>query len=578
MLILLLKNKLKTIYLSLTKGRPKDKRNAYIGFAVGIIIFFSILYFSNNLINYLYRSIDADTVDLLLSKSFSVIFGGTFIFIIFTGIATTLFTLFLSKDLDLLMSLPINQRVIFTYKFMESYIVNSYFTFIFIFPLLISYGLTSNIKAAYYPAMIIIVLALYAIPTGIGALLGMLAIRIINPNRAREIIGSVSGIFVLIFVLAFQIIPRYLQQNLTNIVNIGTSNIREIIDSYFNRPVFKFLPTSWAADALHGIYKGDMRLFFINFLFIILTAAALIFICIFISQKLYYYGWSNANQFAISRKKRKERKKALKKYGAGEEQMRRKIPFRFNRGAYYIMTKDFKVLFRDSRRLIQVLSPILILLIVFYLSFARDSRIFAANSIIFSLDIKTIAFLITPLFISGFINIALSANSIGIEGLNYWILKSSPVLSKTLLRVKILFGSIVSFIFSLIMILPVYLFIRPKISYLFLEFLLIMLFSYGFSTITTSIGAIFPEFKPEHSSKNNVTFLGSILTLVSLAIYIAVFTGIVIGCIAIGYFTKLPDILAILIMIAFEAVVIIILFNTITRAAAYSLNNREWNY
>jgi hypothetical protein len=105
-----------------------------------------------------------------------------------------------------------------------------------------------------------------------------------------------------------------------------------------------------------------------------------------------------------------------------------------------------------------------------------------------------------------------------------------------------------------------------------------MLFSYGLSTITTSIGAIFPEFKPEHSRRNNITFLGSILTLISLVIYLVIFAGIVIGCIAIGYFTKLPDILAILIMIAFEAVIIIILFNTITKAAAYSLNNREWKW
>ena len=578
MLILLLKNKLKTIYLSLTKGQLKGKRSAYIGFAVGIIIFFSILYFSNNFINYLYRSIDASTVDLLLSKSLSIIFGVTFIFIIFTGIATTLFILFLSKDLDLLMSLPINQRVIFTYKFMESYIVNSYFTFIVIFPLLISYGLTSNIKAAYYPAMIIIVLALYAIPSGIGVLLGMLAIRIINPNRVREIIGILSGILGLIFVLAFQIIPRYLQQNLTGIMNTETSNIREIIDNYFDRSVFKFLPTSWAADALHGIYKGDVRLFFINFLFIILAATALIFICIFISQKLYYYGWSNANQFAISRKKRKERKKALKKYGAEEEQIKKQISFRFNKGAYYIMIKDFKVLLRDSRRLIQILSPNLVFLIVFYLSVARNPSFFRANSINFLLDNKTLVFLILPLLLCGFTNLVLSANSIGTEGLNYWILKSSPVLSKTLLRVKILFGSIVSFIFGLIMILPIYLFTKPKISYLILEILLIMLFSYGLSTITTSIGAVFPEFKAEHSRRSNITFSGSILTLVSLAIYIAVFSGIVIGCFAIGYFTKLPDILAIFIMIAFEALVIIILFNTITKAAAYSLNNREWNY
>src|SRR4030042_3951425 len=129
MLILLLKYKLKTFYLSFTRGQRKDKRNAYIGLAIGIIIFFFILYFSNDLINYLYGNIDSGLVDLILSKSLSVIFAFTFIFIMFTGIATSLSTLFLSKDLDLLMSLPISQRAIFSFKFIESYMLNSYFTF-----------------------------------------------------------------------------------------------------------------------------------------------------------------------------------------------------------------------------------------------------------------------------------------------------------------------------------------------------------------------------------------------------------------------------------------------------------------
>ncbi|MCL4384749.1 MAG: hypothetical protein M1326_00335 [Cyanobacteria bacterium] len=600
MLALLLKNKFKSSYLGLVKGQAREKRNRVIGFTVGAIVFFIVFFLSKNFIDFIYKNIDQPTADALLSKALSFIFGATFIFIMFTGIATTLLTLFTSKELDLLMSLPISLRVIFTYKFIESYIVNSYFTDRKIFPILIAYGLTSNTKIAYYPVMIIIVLILYTIPTSIGALLGLALIRIINPNRAREIIGIVSGIFGLVIVLAFQIIPRYFLKNSINIANIENSNIWKILNTYLERPLFKFLPTSWAAEALHAIYKGNIQIFLLNFILVIIVGAFLIFICILISQRLYYYGWANTNQFAIRRKRIKEKRQFAEKYSAGikvsvstdDKQIagttvrKTSRDFRvagFGRtnlsSIYYsIIIKDFKLFFRDYRKLFQVLSPVFILLVVFYFSYSGNLKNQQINPIIFSLDARTIEFLLIPLFISGFTNLTLSSNSIGSEGLNFWIIKSSPVSARTLLRIKILFGTIVSLIFGFIIIFAVFLFIRPPIFYFYLEFVFVILFSYGISAITTSVGAIFPEFKPEYSRRNNITFIGSLLTIAGLVIYFLIFAGTIFGCFALGYYTGLPGIILMLIIIALEASLATIILYTFANFAAYILGNREWNY
>ena len=62
----------------------------------------------------------------------------------------------------------------------------------------------------------------------------------------------------------------------------------------------------------------------------------------------------------------------------------------------------------------------------------------------FFIGIDTLLFLFFPLIIIGIINIYVSGNNIGGEGLNFWILKVSPVSTKKLLQVKVIFSSIIN--------------------------------------------------------------------------------------------------------------------------------------
>ncbi len=569
MLSILIKNKLITLFHGIAGGTVKEKTGKLIGYAGAAVFFIFILYSSNKLINFLYNSLSKDIAGLILGKAVILFLGAAFIFILLTGVATTLFTMFLSKDLNFLMSLPINRRIVFIFKYIESYFVNSLIIFIILVPFLITYGYGSISKIAYYPVMVIVLILLFSLPTSLSILLGIAAVRIVNPNRAREILGVVGGLVGLVFFIGFQTMPRFFENNISNLIQTDPSNITGLVNSIFNKTFYKFLPSTWAADAISSLHEGSLVPFLINFTFLLIAAISLFLICIYASDRIYYSGWASANQFFISRISKKE----LKTGSSGS-----KLQI-FKGNIFYIIVKDFKLLYRDLRKIMQIIIPVFILTFIFLYSILGKSSDLPPVNIIF-MDLKILIFLIFPLLISGFVNIGVSGNSIGAEGLNFWILKVSPFSAKNLLRVKTLFGAIISSLSGILVYTIVYFAIKPgSVLFLFLGFLSVIIYSYGFSAVAVSIGAIFPEFKPEYQKKNNVTFLGSILLLVSMVIYFIISGGIIVSGFAMAHFLKISDFIAIfLIPFILEIIVVLILYNTILNKASNNLSRIEWKY
>ncbi len=241
----------------------------------------------------------------------------------------------------------------------------------------------------------------------------------------------------------------------------------------------------------------------------------------------------------------------------------------------YLIVKDFKVLFRTPVRLMQIFIPLIIYIFLFL--FILTDRIGNAE-INFIIGMDTILFLFFPLIIIGIINLRVSGSNIGGEGLNFWILKVSPVSTKKLLQIKIIFSSIISAGCGILGSIILFIVLKPDPSYLFLGLSMLILFSWGNSIIGTSIGTFFPEFKPAHSSKSNITFLGVLLALIFFIVYILVFAGIVIWVLFIGRHFSWSNFISFPMILALEIIINVILYNVLINLSAYRLNKLEWKY
>ncbi len=570
MLGLLLKNRLTVIFLGFTRDEPKKRAGRIIGTVIGVIIFSLILYFSTRLISFIFRDLNIELADTIFDIALDYAFAIVFIFILFTGIAASLYILYLSKDLELLLSLPISFRTVFTYKYIEALISNSYLFFIIILPFLIAYGITSKVPLAYYPVMLVIFISVVSIPTSLGVLIGMVAARYVNPARAKEILAVVGGLFGLLIWLSSQIIPRYVQNITPELKSMEIENIRQFILDVFDKPFLKILPSTWGSNTLFFLHNGNYRQFVLSFVFITAVSVSLIFLCIIISQRIYYTGWSSTSQ-VISRKRSRKIKAEETKVISGK-----KYGFSLFSGINYLIIKDFKLLTRDVRRLVQLLMPMVMFLFIFFWSFSN--QINKGGDINFFINIETLLFLFFPLLISGMININVSGNNIGGEGLKFWIIKTSPLHAKRILRTKIIFSSCITALIGSIFMLILYFLYKPGVLMLAAGLFLLILFSWGDSVICTSVGTFFPVFNPPQQNRNNVTFLGGLLILVLFITYFIFFGGIIIGMLFLAKYLSWPGLVVFPIILVIEIIINIILYNLLINMAAYRLNALEWKY
>jgi len=220
--------------------------------------------------------------------------------------------------------------------------------------------------------------------------------------------------------------------------------------------------------------------------------------------------------------------------------------------------------------------PIVMILFIFFWTISRAVN--ERGGINFFISQENLFIIFAPLLIAGLINVNVSGNNIGGEGLKFWILKISPVHSKKILRTKIIFSSAVTALFGSFIVIVFYFVYRPEIIYLILGLLLLVLFCWGDSVIGTSIGTFFPVFKPSLSRKSNVSFLGGILNFIFFALYLFIFSGIIIGVMFLGYYFSLSNAIIFAVILVLELLINLVLYNVLINISAYKLNAIEWKY
>jgi ABC-2 type transport system permease protein len=568
MLGLLLKNRLRIIFLGFTRDEPRKRLGRVIGATAGLTIFFLILFYSIKLISFINNNLSIELADTIFKIVLDYGFAIIFIFILFSGIATTLYILYWSKDLELLLSLPISIRTVFTYKYLEALATNSYIFFIIIFPFLISYGITSDIQLVYYPVMLIILISTVSLPTSLGVLIGMVAARYINPARAREIIAIIGGLLGLVIWLSSQILSRYMEKLVPGLKSTGMENTSQQITAIFERPFLRNLPSTWGSNVIFYIHNGYYGKATINFILIAAVSGLLVFICIALSQKIYYTGWSGAKEVSRGMKIKRE------KTGTRTVISKRQEISLFS-GINYLIIKEFKILSRDMRRIIQIFMPVVMFIFIFFWSFSSGINSLESN---FFIDIEKLVFLLVPLLISGFANINISGNNIGGEGLKFWIIKMSPVSAKIILRTKIIFSSCITASIGIIIMILFYFLYNPGILTLSAGLVFIILFSWGDSLIVTSVGTFFPVFKPYQSNKNSFSFPGGILIMLFFVIYIAFFGSTAAGLLFLADFLGWPEFVAFIMIMVLGFLVNIFLYILLINVSALKLNSLEWKY
>jgi hypothetical protein len=156
---------------------------------LGLLVFAgAILYLSWLLLDFLrspqLRQYVGMDVTPFLQAMPVMIFTGLFLGILLSSFGVLLQALYLSGDMDFLLSSPVPIRAVFVTKLLQAVLPNFGLITLFGLPVLYGLGLAGHYNILYYPLVLLTMIALALAAAGLSGLLVMLVARVFPARRA----------------------------------------------------------------------------------------------------------------------------------------------------------------------------------------------------------------------------------------------------------------------------------------------------------------------------------------------------------------------------------------------------------
>ncbi len=479
------------------------------------------------------------------------VFGAILLFFFISTSASAVATLFLSKDLEFLFSLPIRARTVFTAKLVEALVLAFAFVPFMFLPFLAAFGIGHQTPLYYYPAMVLILLSLLIWGACFGLVVASFLVRILPARRANEIIGAVVGLTAVAFAFSFQLLDARLgdrpssewakTENWQPLIEKG----KELMEGPLNR-----LPSGWAKGALLWV-SGQRAAGGGQFLLLVLSAAALFFAVVFSAEKIYERGWLLASP------KVKKTSRPFEKTVVAEEKLF--SPF------WGVVKKDWRVLRRDFNQLLPaLLLPLVLVAVPFFMSLRAGNAAGLSK--------------ILPYITVGLAGVAGLSNGLRIvplEGLAMGPLLATPLQRKDFVSAKLFFAGFMTAVELWAATLILGIVFRLEVS----TFVMALFFSTFIAASSTAvgvwIGTVFARW--DWSKPNNMITVGGVFALIGILYLVG---GLWAGLLGAGFLAQqfLPfPVFIILACITYGAVsfFLVWLFGVLTVKRLESL---EWKF
>lgn len=348
------------------------------------------------------------------------ILGGQ-IFILVFGLYYIISVFYFSRDLEILIPLPLKPYQIMASKF-GVVLINEYLTsLIIVAPIFIYYGILSGASIIYWLSALIVYLLIPIIPMTISAIIVIVMMRFVNLSKKKDFLMVVGSMALLIFILGIQFaignMATTMDQNSFIEIMTGEDGIVNLVGT-------RFPPSIWATKAMafgltsKGIY---------NFALFAGVSMAIFILLLVVGEKLFYQG-------LIGGKESIAKKKILSKQEMDKRMSQNSSPVNA------IFMRELRVMNRTPIFLLNgVLPAVLIPLIFIFPMFMggneTQNMITALNESANPLYIGLGA-LIFALFCSS--TNGVSSTTFSREGRNFWMSKVIPVPYGMQIKAKLL--------------------------------------------------------------------------------------------------------------------------------------------
>ena len=436
---------------------------------------------------------------LLAGKLLGLMLLSFILILLLSNVITALSSFFLARDLELLVSSPVDWLHLYLAKLGETLVHSSWMVALMIVPMLAAYGIVYDGGLFFIPFALFVLTPMLAIPAIIGSAITLILVNAFPARRTRDILSLIAvGAAGLLVLLLRLVKPEQLARP------EGFQNLQDFI-TLLRTPTSPYLPSEWAASSIMGFLTGGAT-DPLPLMLLWSTTGTLIVIGALLHQRMYLNGFTKAQEGAERFVKGSLWEKALAPFTRSLSVAKREF-----------VIKDIKLFFRDTTQWSQLI--LLGVLVMIYLFNIRSLPLFTGEDVPFSL-VTIISFL--NLGLAGFVLAAVAARfvfpAISLEGRQMWLLRSSPLDLKSMMWSKYWIGTIPLLVLALVITIFTNVLLQATPFMMAVGIGTIFFLTLAISAMALGFGALFPQFETENAAQIPTSFGGFVFMMSAVAL------------------------------------------------------------
>ena len=426
--------------------------------------------------------------------------------LVLSNVITALSSFFLAKDLDLLVSAPVDWLRLYLAKLGETLLHSSWMVALMAVPILAAYGVVYKGGVLFAVYAVLAIVPMLILPAVVGSAVTLVLVNIFPARRTRDLLsiialGAAGGV-----ILLFRMIrPEQLAR---------PEGFRNLLDFVIllRGPTSPFLPSEWASQAIMGYLRHELDPFPLVMLWT--TAAAFVTGGALLHRALYPQGFTKAQE--------------------GAERFIRGTLWRWTFGRLLawlpvakreFVLKDVKLFFRDTTQWSQLI--LLAVLVVVYVFNIQALPLRRGEPVGF-FYVNLVSFL--NLGLAGFVLASIAARfifpAVSLEGRQMWLLRSSPLDLRALLWSKYWVGTVPLLVLGLILTGLTNALLEVGTFMTIMGLATMAALTLAISALALTFGTLYPQFETENAAQIPTSFGGLVFMMATIALLAAVIVSL----------------------------------------------------
>ncbi|MDQ8154849.1 MAG: hypothetical protein P3B98_09305 [Gemmatimonadota bacterium] len=435
--------------------------------------------------------------ELLAGKLLGLMLVSFFSLLLLSNIITALSSFFLAKDLDLLVSAPVDWLRVYAAKLVETTVFSSWMVVLMAIPMFTAFGIVYQGGWGFAAFVALALVPFLVIPSVLGSATTLLLVNIFPARRTRDILSVIAVLAAGGIILLFRLVrPEKLAR---------PEGFRSLVDfiAVLRGPTSPLLPSEWLQKTVMGFLTDKPDLLSLYMLWS--TAAALVVLGALLHRSLYAAGFSKAQESAERWAHAGMLQRVAMRLLTPVGTLKREL-----------VMKEVRLFFRDTTQWSQlILLAVLVVVYVFNIKYLP----LKGEGITFFL-VNVVPFL--NLVLAGFVLASIAARfifpGVSLEGRTLWLLRSSPLAMRDLLWAKFWVGTLPLLILAL-GIVGVTNYLLQVSTFMFLVSVFTITFmTFAIAGLAIGFGTMFPQFETENAAQIPTSFGGLLFMMASVGI------------------------------------------------------------